>query len=172
MKTKDSIHFIMTGGTIDSCYDGTKDTVIPGERSIIPRYIEMLRLYVGSEFTEVCMKDSRALSRDDREKVLEVVESSPCKNVIITHGTYTMPDTARFLKSNLKRNDQTIIFTGSLVPLEGFSPSDGGFSLGYAVAQVDILPAGIYVCMNGRSFDPDEVVKLLSEGRFDSVFNR
>lgn len=28
-----SIHFILTGGTIDSYYDGIKDTVVPNEHS-------------------------------------------------------------------------------------------------------------------------------------------
>lgn len=92
------------------------------------------------------------------------------KKVIITHGTYTMPDSAKFLKANLKRKDQTIIFTGSMIPLLGFAPSDAPFNLGYAIARVQELKAGIYVAMNGKIFMPEEVVKLLSEGRFISVF--
>jgi L-asparaginase len=82
-----------------------------------------------------------------------------------------MPDTAKFLKAHLKRNDQTIVFTGSMIPLLGFAPSDASFNLGFAISQVNELPNGIYVCMNGAIFSPDEVVKLLYEGRFISVFD-
>lgn len=92
------------------------------------------------------------------------------QKIIITHGTYTMPDTARYLKANLKRDDQTIVFTGSMIPLTGFSPSDAPFNLGYSIAKIQDLPAGIYVCMNGRVFSPNEVVKFLYGGRFVSVF--
>ena len=81
-----------------------------------------------------------------------------------------MPDTARFLKANLKRKDKTIIITGSMIPLLGFSPSDGPYSIGYALAKVQDLDSGIYVCMNGKIFSPEEVMKINKEGRFSSIF--
>ncbi len=171
MENKNStIQFIMTGGTIDSYYDGTKDTVVPNKHSNIPPFIKSLKLFDKIEFTEVCMKDSRSLTSVDRKNILKAVEDSPCKKIIITHGTYTMPDTARFLKVNLKRKDQTIIFTASLIPITGFSPSDAPFNLGYSVAKVKDLPPGIYVCINGKIFAPEEVVKIIAEGRFYSIF--
>lgn len=118
------------------------------------------------------MKDSRQMMTGDVRKVLATVEKSPSRHIIITHGTYTMPDTARYMEANLKRKDQTVIFTGSMIPLTGFAPSDAPFSLGFAIAEVQRLPAGIYVCMNGKVFRPHEVIKLLKEGRFASVFSR
>ncbi len=168
----DSIHFIITGGTIDSYYDGTKDTTVPSEHSIIPEFIKSLRLYKNSFFTEICMKDSRELTQEDINSVLTAIEKSAAQKIIVTHGTYTMSDTARFLKVNLKRNDQTIIFTGCLVPIKGFAPSDGPFNLGYSIAQLEYLKPGIYVVMNGSVFSPEEVVKFLSAGRFSSIFNK
>ena len=81
-----------------------------------------------------------------------------------------MPDTGRFLKANLKRDDQTVVITGSMIPLQGFSPSDGPFALGYAIAKAQDLKPGIYVCMNGRAFAPEEVLKIAKEGRFGSIF--
>ncbi|MBU1032110.1 asparaginase [Patescibacteria group bacterium] len=170
--TRGGVHFLITGGTIDSYYDGTKDTVVPNEHSVIPEFINSLRLYEKCSFTEICMKDSRAIDQNDRNKLLKIIEESPDQKIIITHGTYTMPDTARFLKANLKRNDQVIILTGSFIPIKGFSPSDGPFNLGYAVAQLDKLQPGIYVCMNGKTFNPEEVIKLMSEGTFTSIFNK
>lgn len=167
-----SIHFILTGGTIDSYYDGTKDTVVPNKHSVIPEFIKSLRLYVETQFTEVCMKDSRALNQDDRNEVLKAIEESPSQKIIITHGTYTMPDTARFLKANQKRKDQIVILIGSLIPIKGFSPSDGPLNLGYSIAQLENLEPGIYVCMNCKTFSPEEVLKIISEGRFASIFNK
>ncbi len=167
-----TIHFIITGGTIDSYYDGTKDTAVPNKESILPNYLKSLKLKDGFIFTEVCMKDSRNLSKSDVRKVLKTIEQSKAKKIIITHGTYTMPDTAKYLQANLKDKNKTIILTGSMIPLVGFSPSDAGFNLGYSIAKVNELQAGIYVCMNGQVFSPDEVVKQLKDGKFGSVFNR
>ena len=130
MAKKNTIHFIITGGTIDSYYEGTKDTAVPNEKSIIPRFVNSLKLYNNTEFTEICMKDSREIVKKDLKNILKVVETSPYKNIIITHGTYTIPDTGRFLEANLKRKDQVIIITGSMIPLAGFSPSDGPFCIG------------------------------------------
>src|SRR3990167_2465925 len=168
MKSNDTIHFIMTGGTIDSYYEGTKDTVVPNEHSIIPRYIKSFKLYDKTIFSEICMKDSRDITKIDLKNVLDEIETSPSKYIIITHGTYTMPDSARYLKANLKRKDQTIILTASMLPIAEFIMSDGGFNLGYSVSKVQDLPAGIHVCMNGKVFTPDEVIKIISEGRFSS----
>lgn len=168
--SKSTIHFIITGGTIDSFYNGVKDTVTPLPHSSLPAFIKSLKLYEDIIFTEICMKDSRALTKNDMLKVARTIQKSPHKKIIITHGTYTMPDTAKIVKANLKRNDQTIIFTGSMIPLMGFAPSDAPFNLGYSIARVQELTSGIYVAMNGRIFSPEEVAKLLYEGRFISVF--
>ena len=83
-----------------------------------------------------------------------------------------MPDTARYLEVNLKNRDKVIILTGSMIPLVGFSPSDAPFNLGFAIAKSQELPNGIYVCMNGRVFEPKEIIKVLAEGRFSSIFNK
>ena len=107
-----TLHFIITGGTIDSYYEGTKDTAVPNEKSIIPRFVKSLKLFNPTQFTEICMKDSRDIVKSDLKKILNAVEKSKSKKIIITHGTYTMPDTGRFLEANLKRKDQTIIITG------------------------------------------------------------
>lgn len=165
-----TIHFFITGGTIDSYYDGTKDTAIPNENSVIPHFVKNLKLFNPVEFTEVCMKDSRDIIQSDLKNLLNAIEKSFHKIIIITHGTYTMPDTGRFLEANLKRKDQTIIITGSMIPLSGFSPSDGPFAIGYAIAKAQELKHGIYICMNGRVFSPKEVMKINKEGRFTSIF--
>jgi len=172
---KSKIHFILTGGTIDSYYEGSVDTVIPKEHSVIPQYIKSLKLYVEFKFSEICMKDSRNITKSDIKKIYETVENSKHKKIIITHGTYTMPSTAKFLEKNLKNNDKVIILTGGMIPLEGFSPSDSSFNLGFSIAKSKDLPNGIYICMNGRVFSPKEVyipqksVKFLKEGRFSSI---
>jgi len=167
-KKLEIIHFVITGGTIDSYYSIKKDTAVPNTNSAIPGFIKSLDL--KAEFTEVCMKDSREFTHEDLENILKAIEESPYKKIIITHGTYTMPDTGRYLKANLKRKDQTILLTGSMIPMKGFSPSDSTFNLGYAMAKIQNLPPGIFVCMNARVFSPDEIMKVISEGKFASIF--
>ena len=172
MSKKNTIHFIITGGTIDSHYDGTKDTAVTNKISVLPNFIKSLSLSEKIEFTEICLKDSRELVIKDLKKILTTIEKSPYKKIIISHGTYSMPDTSRYLKKNLKRKDQVIIFTGSMIPLVGFSPSDAPFNLGYSIAKAQDIDPGTYVCMNGKVFQPEEVLKMLYDGKFISIFNK
>lgn len=168
--SQEPIHFIITGGTIDSEYNGVLDTVTPREHSVIPTYMSNLKLDRPLEFTEICMKDSRTLSQADRQLLAESVAASSASKIVVTHGTYTLPDTARFLEATLGSTEKTVVLTGSMVPLDGFTMSDAGFNLGFAIAQLDLLDPGVYVSLNGRVFSPGEVVKLLDEGRFGSIF--
>jgi len=172
---KSKIHIILTGGTIDSYYEGSVDTVIPKEHSVIPQYLKSLKLYTDFTFSEICMKDSRDLTSQDREKIYQAVKNSKSKRIIITHGTYTIPKTAKFISQNLKIKNKVIIITGGMIPLEGFAPSDAPFNLGFSIAESQHLPDGVYVCMNGKIFRPEEVyipqksVQFIKEGRFTSL---
>lgn len=56
--------------------------------------------------------------------------------------------------------------------MQGFAPSDGPFNLGYAVAKLEELEPGVYVAINGKVFSPEEVMKVMSEARFASIFNK
>ncbi|PLX28939.1 asparaginase [Candidatus Parcubacteria bacterium] len=177
-KNDDKIHFITTGGTIDSYYDGTRDTVVPYKESIIPEYLMNLELYaetifsettVERNFSELMMKDSREITKGDMQRILDVTEASEYKKIIITQGTYTIPDTARFLKANLTKSEKVVILMGSFIPLKGFTPSDAPFNIGYAIAKMEHLKPGVYVCMNGRTFLPKDIAKSISEGKYISI---
>ncbi len=100
------VHFIITGGTIDSRYDGIQDAIKPLQTSVIPQVIEGLQLYTESMYSVVCLKDSRDIKSEDRKKIVETINNSPAKKFIITHGTYTIPDTARYLQEHLDRQNE------------------------------------------------------------------
>ena len=163
------VNIIITGGTIDSYYDGAKDTVVPLKSSILPEYFELLRMSGKVMFTELFMKDSRKIDSNDLKRLIREIESSKCSKIIITHGTYTMPDTSRYLSANLA-SGKTIILTGSLIPIRGFTPSDGPFNLGFSYAMAQKLPPGVYICMHGNVYKPEEVAKDMKRGMFYSIF--
>jgi len=170
MKTKlSTTHFIMMGGTIDSFFDPIRDKVVSLKRSMIPGYLHGLQVG-GVTFTELCMKDSRDLTPKDFEQLLHTIKRSVHAKLIVTHGTYTMPDTARYLEAHLRGTDKTVVLTASMIPITGFAPSDGPFNLGFAFAEVQRLRPGVHVCMQGQTFKPTEVAKIISQGRFISIF--
>lgn len=165
MTNDTTIHFILTGGTIDFYYEPTKDAIVPLKHSSIPAFIRSVRLHGKNVFSEVCMKDSRSLNEKDREKIKQTIDKSQHKLFLITHGTFTMPATAKYLTANLKKNDKTIILTGSMVPL-AFPQSDAQFNLGFSMAMLKNLRPGVYICMNGKVFTPEKVAKSLPKAMF------
>jgi L-asparaginase len=64
--------------------------------------------------------------------------------------------------------EKTIVLTGSAVPFAA-EKSDAMFNLGGAVITVQKLPNGVYVVMNGRIFQWNNVRKNLKTGRFEEI---
>ena len=53
---------------------------------------------------------------------------------------------------------KTVVLTGAMIPY-AFGSSDGLFNLGSALSFVQVLPAGVYLAMNGTHFTWDNVRK-------------
>jgi L-asparaginase len=166
---KKTIHVMITGGTIDSFFNPTKDGTDIGKKAFTPAYLKKLKLHDSLEFSYLFLKDSRDIRYKDRQVLLKAITDSPHKMILITHGTFTMPDTGQYLKDNLDNSDKTIVLTGSMVPLKGFDFSDAAFNLGYAIANIQTLPPGVYLCMNGKVFDPEKVDKNKLKARFEEI---
>jgi L-asparaginase len=129
----------------------------------------MLRLgrcQLDLEVRVLMMIDSTEMTDVDRELILRSCTDASDERVVITHGTDTLSDTARFLGERVR--DQTIILTGAMVPYT-FGSSDGLFNLGSALAFAQSLPHGVYVAMNGRCFDWHNVRKNKATGRFEET---
>ena len=160
----DRLLIITTGGTIDKIYFDDKSDYQIGE----PQISQILHaMNVGFEFevNSLMRKDSLHLDPEDRLRIREAVVSSEIRHVLITHGTDTMVDTAAVLKD---LTDRTIVLTGALNPAR-FRDSDAVFNIGCAVGAVQCLPAGVYIAMNGRIWDPASVRKNRDANRFEGI---
>jgi L-asparaginase len=77
-----------------------------------------------------------------------------------------MVETAKFLSGHVK--DKAILLTGAMIPYK-FGSSDGLFNLGSALAFVQTLPHGVYIAMNGKYFNWDNVRKNKKTGVFEEI---
>jgi L-asparaginase len=162
-----NIHFILTGGTINKVYNPSTEKPEITDQPVIAHYLEhAVKPDAQLSFYTVCLKDSLEITPQDRDDILRAVQNSSAKNIIITHGTSTMTDTLEFLHG--KTGDKTVVLMGAMVPLKEFTMSDGGFNLGYAMAQVQSLEAGVYICMNASTFEAGKVQKDVRAARFVS----
>ncbi len=112
------------------------------------------------------MIDSLDMTAQDRELIVHQCIQCEEDKIIITHGTDTMAITAKVLAENIK--NKTIVLTGAMIPIK-FGSSDGLFNLGSALAFVQSLPPGVYVAMNGRYFNWNNVRKNKQTGSFEEI---
>ncbi|HEX9473952.1 MAG TPA: asparaginase domain-containing protein [Steroidobacteraceae bacterium] len=157
-----SIAVFTTGGTIDKVYFDAKG----GYQVGAPMVLELLRharLPSLPEVTELLRKDSLEMTPADRQAVRAAVEACEAQQILITHGTDTIVETARELAGIAGK---TIVLTGALQPGR-FSDSDATFNLGLAFGAVQLCPPGVYVVANGTVFPAARVRKNQAQNRFE-----
>ena len=155
---------VTTGGTIDKIYFDAKSDYQVGEPQI-GSILQELGVAFRFRVLPLLRKDSLELTDADRALVKHSIAAEPERHVLITHGTDTMVETARALAGF---DGRTIVLTGALNPAR-FRGSDAEFNIGTAVGAVQSLPAGVYIAMNGRVWDPWQVRKNVAANRFEPV---
>jgi L-asparaginase len=158
------LQILAIGGTIDKVYfDALSEYTIgaPAATEILQR----VKVNFDYDVSQMISKDSLDMNDADREEILAAVQAHDANHVIITHGTDTMVDTGQVLKQALGK---TIVIMGAMQPAI-MKLSDADFNLGVAVAAVQTLPQGVYLCMNGRIYNVDKVIKNRAEGQFQDL---
>ena len=155
---------VTTGGTIDKVYFDDKSDFQVGEPQI-GRILEELGVAFRFRVIPILRKDSLHIDDADRELLRATIAAQPARHVLVTHGTDTMVETAKALAS---LEDRTIVLTGALNPAR-FRGSDAEFNIGTAVGAVQSLPAGVWIAMNGRIWDPLRVRKNVAANRFEAL---
>ncbi|MBT5719567.1 MAG: asparaginase [Gammaproteobacteria bacterium] len=155
------IRIFTVGGTIDKIYFDAKSSYEVGPPNIT-EVLSGLSLNLDYEVVSLMQKDSLEMTYADREAIRQAVTASPENEIVITHGTDTMVDTARVLHTI---PNKTIVLTGALSPAL-FKNSDAMFNIGAALTAAQTKLAGVYIAMNGVIFDYDKVRKDVENNRF------
>ena len=160
-----AIRIFVTGGTFDKEYNELTGELFFKETHL-PEMLQRSRSTLEVTVRTLMMIDSLHMSDEDRELIAHQCRSAGEDRIIITHGTDTMAVTARMLAEKVP--GKTIVLTGAMIPYK-FGSSDGFFNLGNALAFVQALSPGVYVAMNGRCFDSDNVRKNKQTGQFEEL---
>jgi len=160
------VRIIVTGGTIDKVHDTRTEglSFSPDGATHIPEMLQVGRCHFPV-VQLLMLKDSLYFDDTDRSAIAAAVKAAPEQGVIITHGTGTMGQTARFLSDQV--DEKTVVLTGAMRPFS-LSSSDGEFNLGGAVVAAQLLEAGVWGVMNGRTFSASMLNKNVEQGRFDA----
>ncbi len=160
-----TIEVFITGGTFDKEYNELTGELFFKDTHIY-EMLELGRLRLDIKIKKLMMVDSLYMTDEDREIIAYNCLKADTDRIVITHGTDTMVETAKFLAERIK--NKTIVLTGAMIPYR-FGSSDGLFNLGSAFAFVQTLPPGVYIAMNGRYFTWDNVRKNRDKGEFEEI---
>lgn len=160
-----NIRIFVTGGTFDKEYNELTGELYFKETHV-PHTLMLGRCRVSIDVRTLMMLDSREITDEDRDTIARNCAKAREERILITHGTDTMVETAALIAERVK--DKTIILTGAMVPYT-FGSSDGLFNLGSALAFVQTLPHGVYIVMNGRYFNWNNVRKNKKTGEFEEI---
>ena len=119
--TKDHFHIIKLGGTIeffDPAYDAINKKLLKLDSTIDSYLHNLVKPHFNFSTESVSEKDSRDITEEDRNKLLKAVQTASHDNIIITHGTFTMRETAEFLAGKIPAGKR-IVLTGSMIPPYG-----------------------------------------------------
>ena len=158
------LKILTAGGTIDKVYFDRKGQYEVGDPQA-GSVLERANVTIEFEVESILRRDSLDMTDEDRRLVFKAAASCPERNIVITHGTDTMIDTAALLHGI---TGKTIVMTGSMYPAR-FHESDAVFNLGCAVIAAQTLPPGVYIAMNGRIFDPLRARKNVALNRFEDL---
>lgn len=155
------IDIFTTGGTIDKVYFDALSEFQIGPTTLTTM-LQGNGVQAAYRVTELLRKDSLDMDDADRQAICAAVAVSDADQILITHGTDTMVLTGRLLSAI---PGKTIVMTGAMQPAS-VRASDAEFNVGFALAAVQTLPAGVYVAMNGMIFDPLKAEKDRAGARF------
>ncbi|NNF91805.1 MAG: asparaginase [Boseongicola sp.] len=160
------VRIIVTGGTIDKVHDPMTESLgfAKDASTHIPEILALGRCHFP-RVERIMLKDSLEFDDADRDAIVAAVEASEETAIVVTHGTGTMGESARWLSRRVQ--GKTIVLTGAMRP-HSLSFSDGAFNLGGAIIAAQTLPEGVYGVMNGRVFEAAALDKNTEQGRFDA----
>ena len=160
------LRVIVTGGTIDKVHDPSSEGLAfaPDGATHIPEMLRIGRCHFPV-IELLMLKDSLYFEDADREAIARAIRQAPEPVVVVTHGTGTMGETARFLSGRV--DGKTVVLTGAMRPFSLYA-SDGEFNLGGAIVAAQLLSQGVWGVMNGRVFPAERLNKNVEQGRFDA----
>ena len=165
-----TLRIIITGGTFDKQYDAIRGQ-LTFKDTHLPDIIEQVRTSLPITFELNQMVDSLDMLDENRQRVLDACRKAEEEQIVITHGTDTMTETAAVLGQSFSTGESAlagkrIVLTGAMVPYS-VSGSDALFNLGSAIMAAQLLEPGVYITMNGRCFPWHAVKKNRTLGIFE-----
>lgn len=169
---------IVAGGTIDKVYDMYTETMnfehlasVEGDKHIeaaaAAQMVKNRKFPLHTYTIEFLMAlDSLDMEDSHRLEIVEACHATDHKQIVVTHGTGTMVETAQVVSE--KKSDKTVVLTGAMRPysVAGSDASDNFWLAQYAS---ELMPSGVYIAMSGLVLPADNARKNLDKMCFEPL---
>ncbi len=140
---KSTLAIIGAGGTISSSYYFNEETIHPSSYNPINERIHELEkaFHIANKdfsYLSLLTKDSRDITKKDVRFLIDFIDSIDNEQVILSCGTFGIPNMVRILdKCDLKKS-KIICVTGSLLP-SCFKNDDCDVNIGAALSSINAI---------------------------------
>jgi len=164
------ITIISTGGTIEKTYDELSG-VLANHVSVLDVMLASLELR-GVELTRVPLmnKDSLDMTSEDHTLIATtaVEHARRCHGIVVVHGTDRLAESGERVVELFGTPPSPIVFTGAMRPYE-LRSTDALQNLTEALLAVQLLAAGVYVCMHNQVLAFPGIAKDRGAGTFIKI---
>src|SRR5262245_31992974 len=105
------LRVLVTGGTFDKTYDEISGRLSFGDTHV-PEMLRLGRSRVALAVETLMMIDSLDMTDADRERIVKRCAECDEREIVVTHGTDTMVETARALAGGIR--EKTVVLTGAM----------------------------------------------------------
>ena len=159
------ILILNTGGTFNKIYNPNNGDL---EVDVAAHALDEIakKWLCDFEIVNIIGKDSLNMSDTDRKLLLDTIQQTSKKHIIVVHGTDTMDISASYLdEANIAK---TVVLTGAMVPYH-IDPVEATANLASAYGFLqNTIEYGIYVAMHSYVCSHDKIIKDRDKGKFIS----
>ncbi len=166
-KSDKQILILNIGGTFNKIYDEINGNLIVPKSNDVIDYILQIAKISNIKVAGLIYKDSLAINKNDRQKLVDYIKISKYKKIIIVHGTDTMNKTALFLSKQI--TNKHIVITGAMKPFS-INPIEATANLLSAVGFIKANKKNnIYISMHGLIKEHTKIIKNRELGVFECL---
>ena len=165
MNKNNKILILNSGGTFNKIYNQLNGQLeIQQNNQNIKQILESSKIS-DCKVDSILYKDSLDINSKDRAKIINYIQKSNFKKIIIIHGTDTINKTAKLIKKKIF--DKTIVLTGAMLPFS-INPIEATANLIGAYSFIKYKnKKDIYISMHGNTKKYNKIKKNRTLGIFE-----
>jgi len=164
---KNSIKIINTGGTFNKTYNSITGILEVSKDSFAIEDIlnNLYKTNKKPQIESIIYKDSLDIDNSDREILLQKIQNTKEKKIIIVHGTDTMDKTAKYIDKKI--TNKKIVLIGAMKPYN-YEKVEASSNLAMAIGFLSSnIKNNTYICMNGIVKKYNKIRKNYDLGVFE-----